>query len=147
MTTLQEFGCEVCGIVTSDPIHWFVIRCRDSELTCTDGILRSPTRPEPGITAVKPTPRYTSAAGLTQCAHHRSQTSTGPRRRSDVVGAGVLTLTAAKRASPSPPPVAMLRGLRHWQPEPPCRGRRSLHSVRGRRDLNRPADPLPLSRV
>jgi hypothetical protein len=33
MTTLQEFRCEVCGIVTSDPIHWFVIRCGDSELT------------------------------------------------------------------------------------------------------------------
>src|SRR2546426_4100221 len=33
MTTLQEFRCEVCGIVTSNPIHWFVIRCGDSELT------------------------------------------------------------------------------------------------------------------
>jgi hypothetical protein len=33
MTTLQEFRCEVCGIVTNDPIHWFVIRCGDSELT------------------------------------------------------------------------------------------------------------------
>jgi len=33
MTALQEFGCEVCGLVTSNPIHWFVIRCGDSELT------------------------------------------------------------------------------------------------------------------
>jgi hypothetical protein len=33
MTTLQEFRCEVCGIVTSHPIHWFVIQCGDSELT------------------------------------------------------------------------------------------------------------------
>jgi hypothetical protein len=33
MTALQEFRCEVCGIVTRDPIHWFVIRCGDSELT------------------------------------------------------------------------------------------------------------------
>jgi hypothetical protein len=33
MTTLQEFRCEVCGIITSNPIHWFVIRCGDSELT------------------------------------------------------------------------------------------------------------------
>jgi len=33
MTTLREFRCEVCGIVTGNPIHWFVIRCGDSELT------------------------------------------------------------------------------------------------------------------
>jgi len=33
MTTLQEFRCEVCGLVTRNPIHWFVIRCGDSELT------------------------------------------------------------------------------------------------------------------
>lgn len=33
MTALEEFRCEVCGIVTSDPIHWFVIRCGNSELT------------------------------------------------------------------------------------------------------------------
>ena len=33
MTTLQEFRCEVCGLVTSNPTHWFVIRCGDSDLT------------------------------------------------------------------------------------------------------------------
>jgi len=33
MTTLQEFRCEVCGIVSSNPIHWFVILCGDAELT------------------------------------------------------------------------------------------------------------------
>jgi hypothetical protein len=33
MTMLPEFRCEVCGIVTREPIHWFVIRCGDSELT------------------------------------------------------------------------------------------------------------------
>src|ERR1700730_6946384 len=33
MTTMQEFRCEVCGLVTTTPIHWFVIRCRDSDLT------------------------------------------------------------------------------------------------------------------
>jgi hypothetical protein len=33
VTALQEFRCEVCGIVTSDPLHWFVIRCGVSELT------------------------------------------------------------------------------------------------------------------
>ena len=33
MTTLQEFRCEICGTVTSTPIHWFVIQCGNSELT------------------------------------------------------------------------------------------------------------------
>jgi len=33
MTSLQEFRCEVCGLVTTNPIRWFVIRCGDSELT------------------------------------------------------------------------------------------------------------------
>lgn len=33
MTTLQEFRCEVCGLVSTNPVHWFVIRCGDSELT------------------------------------------------------------------------------------------------------------------
>jgi hypothetical protein len=32
MTTLQEFRCEVCGLVTTNPVHWFVIRCGDSDL-------------------------------------------------------------------------------------------------------------------
>lgn len=33
MTTLREIRCEVCGIVTGNPIRRFVIRCGDSELT------------------------------------------------------------------------------------------------------------------
>jgi hypothetical protein len=33
MTSLQEFRCEICGTVTSNPVHWFVIRCGNSELT------------------------------------------------------------------------------------------------------------------
>ena len=33
MTSLQEFRCEVCGTVTSNPTRWFVIQCGDSELT------------------------------------------------------------------------------------------------------------------
>jgi hypothetical protein len=32
MTTLQEFKSEVCGLVTTNPIHWFVIRGGDSDL-------------------------------------------------------------------------------------------------------------------
>jgi hypothetical protein len=33
MTTLQEFRCEICGDLTTNPLHWFVIRCGDAELT------------------------------------------------------------------------------------------------------------------
>jgi hypothetical protein len=33
MASIQEFKCEICGLVTSSPTHWFVIRCGDPELT------------------------------------------------------------------------------------------------------------------
>jgi len=33
MTSLQEFRCEICGTITSHPIHWFVIQCGDPQLT------------------------------------------------------------------------------------------------------------------
>ena len=33
MTSLQQFRCEICGLVTTNPIHWFVIQCSDAELT------------------------------------------------------------------------------------------------------------------
>lgn len=33
MTAIQEFTCEICGITTTHPIHWFVIQCGNSELT------------------------------------------------------------------------------------------------------------------
>jgi len=33
MTTLQEFRCEICGRITNNPNHWFVIQCGEAELT------------------------------------------------------------------------------------------------------------------
>jgi len=33
MTSLREFRCEICGTVSGNPVHWFVIRCGNSELT------------------------------------------------------------------------------------------------------------------
>lgn len=33
MTSLQEFRCEICGRIDSNPNHWFVIQCSDVELT------------------------------------------------------------------------------------------------------------------
>ena len=33
MTTIKEFRCEICGRITNNPSHWFVIQCGDAELT------------------------------------------------------------------------------------------------------------------
>jgi hypothetical protein len=33
MSALQEYRCEVCGLTSNTPIHWFVIQCGDSSLT------------------------------------------------------------------------------------------------------------------
>jgi hypothetical protein len=56
MTTSRGFRCEVCGIVTSEPIHWFIIRCGDSELTVQRWNSEAANAREHGITAVKLTP-------------------------------------------------------------------------------------------
>jgi hypothetical protein len=75
MTTLQEFRCEVCGLVTTNPVHWFVIRCGDSELTVQRWNSETASAPEPDITAVKLMPKCTSVVGLTQYVRRRSQVS------------------------------------------------------------------------
>lgn len=33
MSTIKEYSCEICGLVTSNPVHWFVIRCGNTDLT------------------------------------------------------------------------------------------------------------------
>jgi hypothetical protein len=33
MTTLKEYRCEICGTVSSNPMHWFVIQCGNADLT------------------------------------------------------------------------------------------------------------------
>jgi hypothetical protein len=33
MSTMREYRCEVCGIVDSHPMRWFVIQCGQRELT------------------------------------------------------------------------------------------------------------------
>jgi len=33
MASFQEFRCEICGTVSSNPVHWFVIQCGKSQLT------------------------------------------------------------------------------------------------------------------
>jgi hypothetical protein len=32
MSSLKEFQCEICGIVSENPNHWFVIECGDLKL-------------------------------------------------------------------------------------------------------------------
>jgi len=32
MSSLKEFQCEICGTVSQNPIHWFVIECGDQKL-------------------------------------------------------------------------------------------------------------------
>ncbi len=32
MSSLKEFRCEICGTVSENPIHWFVIECTDQKL-------------------------------------------------------------------------------------------------------------------
>jgi hypothetical protein len=33
MSSLREFRCEICGRITTNPLHWFVIECGASRLT------------------------------------------------------------------------------------------------------------------
>ncbi|MGA8162533.1 MAG: hypothetical protein WA374_13455 [Acidobacteriaceae bacterium] len=33
MSALTEYRCEICGTVTTNPLHWFVIECGESRLT------------------------------------------------------------------------------------------------------------------
>jgi hypothetical protein len=32
MSSLQEFQCEVCGMISQSPARWFVIECGDQKL-------------------------------------------------------------------------------------------------------------------
>jgi hypothetical protein len=32
MSSIKEFRCEICGLVTANPDHWFVIQCDATEL-------------------------------------------------------------------------------------------------------------------
>jgi hypothetical protein len=80
MTSLQEFRCEVCGLVTTHPIHWFVIRCGDSELTVhrwnSETANAAGARHYCGEAHAEV---CTSVAGLTQYVRRRSQVSCSDR--------------------------------------------------------------------
>jgi len=33
MSSLKEYQCEICAIVSQNPVHWFVIECGDQKLS------------------------------------------------------------------------------------------------------------------
>jgi hypothetical protein len=45
MSTLKEFKCEICGMVTANPIHWFVIECGDLKLAVLKWNLEAASTP------------------------------------------------------------------------------------------------------
>jgi len=46
MSTLKEFQCEICGIVSDHPVHWFVIECGDAQLSVIRWNLETANRPD-----------------------------------------------------------------------------------------------------
>jgi len=32
MAAITEYRCEVCGLLSSNPTHWFIIQCNSAEL-------------------------------------------------------------------------------------------------------------------
>jgi hypothetical protein len=45
MAFLQEVRCEICGTVSSNPDHWFVIQCSSSQLTVFQWNLETASAP------------------------------------------------------------------------------------------------------
>ncbi|MGA7794137.1 MAG: hypothetical protein WB781_29580 [Candidatus Sulfotelmatobacter sp.] len=45
MSSLKEFRCEICGTVSENPIHWFVIECTDQKLAVIKWDLPAATSP------------------------------------------------------------------------------------------------------
>ena len=45
MSTLKEFQCEICGIVSDHPTHWFVIECGDQQLAVIRWNLEAASKP------------------------------------------------------------------------------------------------------
>jgi hypothetical protein len=78
MTTMREYRCEGCGIVDTRPIHAAI---RNSQFIA--GIQKQRKPPALGISAVKPTPRCTSADGSIRYARRPNPISTFPRQRDE----------------------------------------------------------------
>lgn len=46
MASMQEYRCEVCGNVSTSPVHWYVIQCGESQLTVIRWAASSANAPE-----------------------------------------------------------------------------------------------------
>ena len=79
MSSLKEFQCEICGIVSDNPIHWFVIECGDQRLAVIKWDLTAAGSPRPGISVEKRTLRSISAAGSNPFACLQNPYSKPPR--------------------------------------------------------------------
>jgi len=45
MAFVQEFRCEICGTVSGNPLHWFVIQCGRGHLTVQQWNLETANAP------------------------------------------------------------------------------------------------------
>lgn len=45
MSSLREFRCEICGVVTTNPSHWFLVDCGEARLTVLRWDLESAGEP------------------------------------------------------------------------------------------------------
>jgi hypothetical protein len=75
MSSLREFRCEICGTTTTSPLHWFVIRCGESELTVLRWKAEAADTADARHCAAKQMLRFASAAGSIQCVPLQSPTS------------------------------------------------------------------------
>src|SRR5260370_26385947 len=62
MSSLKEFQCEICGTVSENPIHWFVIECGDQKLEVIKWDLTAAGSPPRRISVARPTPKGIIAA-------------------------------------------------------------------------------------
>jgi len=81
MTSIREYRCEICGTVTSNPMHWFVIQCGNQDLTVIKWNSEAANASGRGISAEKATLKFTSAGGLNRCVRRQSLISRGPQLR------------------------------------------------------------------
>ncbi len=69
MSSLKEFQCEICGTVSENPVHWFVIECGDQQLAVIKWDLTAASSPTARhFCGEAHAQRCTSAAGLNPCA-------------------------------------------------------------------------------
>lgn len=45
MSSTREFQCEICGIRSENPVHWFVIECGDQKLAVVKWDLKAADSP------------------------------------------------------------------------------------------------------